>query len=237
MSANVFHFKRFSIRQEHCAMKVGTDSVLLGAWATIPLTGHILDIGTGTGILAIMAAQRSPHATITGIEIDAEAAKEAMVNCAACPWKERIIVEHADFNEYARITKTRYAAILSNPPYFDDLLSPDAARSTARHAVALQYEEIFDLARPLLQTGGTLTLIFPAQLFNRIDEIAMLAGWSLSRQLIVSTLPNKQPKRILGEWQHTLLPRPAASYLTIEQHPGEYSQEYISLTHDFYLKF
>lgn len=237
MSANIFHFKQFSIRQENCAMKVGTDSVLLGAWATLAHTGNILDIGTGTGILAIMAAQRTRHTAITGIEIAPHAAQQARENCEASPWKERITIEQADFIEFARHTDTRYATILSNPPYFDDLLPPDAARSTARHAVALRYEDIFDLSRRLLQENGTLALIFPASLFRHIDEIAMLAGWSITRQLFVSTRPGKEPKRVLCEWQHALLPRPAASHLTIECQPGIYSQEYIALTQDFYLKF
>ncbi len=237
MSANIFHFRQFSIRQEHCAMKVGTDSVLLGAWATLPQEGNILDIGTGTGILAIMAAQRTRHTAITGIEIDADAAQQARENCCACPWNERITIEHADFNLFARATGSRFDAILSNPPYFDDLLPPDAARRTARHTITLQYDAIFGLSRMLLQDGGTLSLVFPAKLFDRIDEAAMLTGWSLSRQLVVNTLPGKPPKRMLCEWRHTLLPRPAASHLTIEKQPGEYTQEYIALTHDFYLKF
>lgn len=236
MSANIFHFRQFSIRQERCAMKVGTDSVLLGAWAALPQEGNILDIGTGTGILAIMAAQRSRHTAITGIELDADAAQQARENCCACPWKERITIEHADFNLFARATDSRFAAILSNPPYFDDLLPPDAARRTARHAITLQYDAIFGLSRMLLQDGGTLSLVFPAKLFDRIDEAAMLTGWSLSRQLVVNTLPGKPPKRMLCEWRHALLPRPVASYLTIEKQPGEYTQEYIALTRDFYLK-
>lgn len=218
-------------------MKVGTDSVLLGAWATLPHEGNILDIGTGTGILAIMAAQRTRHTAITGIEIDADAARQATENCMACPWKERITIEHADFNQFAGSTDTRFSAILSNPPYFNDLLPPDAARSTARHAVTLRYDEIFDHSRKLLQDNGTLALIFPASLFQRIDETAMLTGWSLTRHLIVNTLPGKPPKRMLCEWQHALLPRPAASYLTIERQPGEYTPEYIALTRDFYLRF
>lgn len=236
MSANVFHFKQFSLCQQGCAMKVGTDSVLLGAWAALPPSGNILDIGTGTGILAIMAAQRTADATVTAVEIDPDAACRARENVRLCPWSNRITVIRDDFNTYAGRTADRFHAILSNPPYFDDdLLPPDEARRTARHTVSLHYAAIFSLSRQVLLPGGSLSLVVPVPLYSHVDKAAMLAGWSASRLTLVSTRLGKPPKRALCEWQYGLLPPPRVEHLAIEDAPGKYSQAYSRLTGDFYL--
>ncbi len=238
MSEQGFRFKQFAIQQERCAMKVGTDGVLLGAWAALPAEGNILDIGTGTGILALMAAQRTTECRITAIEIDADAAEQAKENVAASPWHDRIEVLHADFNEFARDTERRFAAILSNPPYFEESLRPnDGARCTARHTVTLQYDALFSLARRLLLPEGRLSLVIPADLYKRVDECAMLSGWSATRLTYVCTTPRKSPKRVLCEWQQGIAAPCPTERLVIAHSPNCYTDAYRELTRDFYLHF
>ena len=132
MRGKGFTFKQFHIDHSRCAMKVGTDGTLLGAWATLPTDGSILDIGTGTGLIAIMAAQRSFGSKITAIDIDEDCVLQARENVAASPWPDHIEVIHSALQDFSPTQK--FDCIISNPPYFiDSQLSPDAARSTARH--------------------------------------------------------------------------------------------------------
>lgn len=238
MTDTAFRFKQFTIRQERCAMKAGTDSVLLGAWADFPQEGQILDIGTGTGILALMAAQRTRQAFITGIEIDAAAAGQARDNAAASAWSNRIGIIDGDFNIYAGSTTDRYDSLVSNPPYFEHSLLPhDAARTTARHTTTLNYKALFALAKRLLLPQGNLSLVMPAGLYRQVNETAMLSGWGVSRLTFVRTTPRKMPKRILCEWRVGHVAPCQPSTLTIEDAPGHFSDEYRNLTGSFYLKF
>src|SRR5271166_5856709 len=128
-----FVFKQFIVKQNKCAMKVGTDAVLLGAWADLPLSGHVLDIGTGTGIIAMMLAQRT-IAEIDAIEIDEDAFKQAIGNCQNSKWKDRLNVHHISFQEFARKKYKSYDAIVTNPPYFSNSLKASSeSRTRARH--------------------------------------------------------------------------------------------------------
>ncbi len=238
MTDNTFSFKQFEIRQEHCAMKIGTDSVLLGAWAELPEQGSILDIGAGTGILSLMAAQRCASATITAIEIDPPAACQARENIAASPWHERIMVLNEDFTQWAVSCPSTYDCIISNPPYFEQsLLSPNAARSMARHTDSLSYAQIFDLTRRVISPRGRLSLVLPTDLYARTNETAQLYGWGITRLTFVQTTPHKNPKRILCEWQQRHLAPCLPSVLTIHNSDGQYTDEYKNLTQDFYLHF
>lgn len=238
MSDSKFSFKQFELHQELCAMKVGTDSVLLGAWADIPAHGYILDIGAGTGILSLMAAQRSTNAYITAIEIDTPAAEQAQENIARSPWAHRIEVANGDFTQIADSFDHLFNAIISNPPYFEQsLLSPDAARTTARHTTTLRYDDIFRQARTIIAPEGNLSLVIPADLYPDVNNTAMLYGWGTSRLTMVRTTPRKQPKRALCEWRRNHFAPCCEQVFTIHTDSGEYSSEYIELTKEFYLKF
>ena len=238
MSDSKFTFKQFELHQELCAMKVGTDSVLLGSWAHLPAQGNILDIGAGTGILSLMVAQRTPYTTVTAIEIDTPAAQQARQNIARSPWPNRIEVINDDFTRLVEHFKQPFNAIISNPPYFEQsLLSPDAARTTARHTTTLRYDDIFRLSRAIITPDGNLSLVIPADLYKEVNHTAMLYGWGASRLTMVRTTPRKQPKRALCEWQRNHFAPCTEQILTIQTATGEYSDEYKKLTQDFYLHF
>ena len=237
MTDTKFSFKQFDIHQDRCAMKVGTDGVLLGAWAYIPASGHILDIGTGTGLLSLMAAQRSHTAQVTALEIDSNAAEQARENALRSPWGERITVVNDDFCKWARQCEVRYNKIISNPPYFEQsLLSPDASRTTARHTTMLTYDDIFSLARNLIAEGGSLSLVIPASMYEQVNHTAMLYGWGASRLTLVRTTPRKPAKRALCEWRRNHYTPCQEEILTLNNPPQGYSEEYIRLTEPFYLK-
>lgn len=238
MSDSKFSFKQFELHQELCAMKVGTDSVLLGAWANIPAQGYILDIGAGTGILSLMAAQRSTNTYITAIEIDTPAAQQARENIARSNWAHRIEVINGDFTQITDCFDHPFNAIISNPPYFEQsLLSPDAARTTARHTTTLRYDDIFRQARTIIAPEGNLSLVIPADLYQDVNNTAMLYGWGASRLTMVRTTSRKQPKRALCEWRRNYFAPCSEQLLTIHTATGEYSTEYIELTKEFYLNF
>lgn len=238
MSLTKFRFKQFELHQELCAMKVGTDSVLLGAWATIPSTGNILDIGTGTGILSLMAAQRSIDAMITAIEIAPQAAQQAQANVSQSPWHNRIEVIEGNFTTLFAKSDRQYDCIISNPPYFEQSLhSPDAARTTARHTTTLTYADIFSIARSLITPRGTLSLVIPADLYEQVNGTAMLYGWGASRLTMVQTTLRKRPKRALGEWRLNHYAPCIGEQLIIHAPDGGYSSQYMQLTRDFYLHF
>ncbi|MBR3951517.1 MAG: tRNA1(Val) (adenine(37)-N6)-methyltransferase [Bacteroidaceae bacterium] len=238
MSYSTFRFKQFELHQELCAMKVGTDSVLLGAWAHIPQQGYLLDIGCGTGILSLMVAQRARYASIKAIEIDIAAARQSQENIAQSPWHERIEVICGDFTQIAHTFKSRFDSIISNPPYFEQsLLSPDSARTTARHTTSLSYDTIFQKTRDIITPNGNISLVIPADLYEHVNDIAMLYGWGASRLTMVRTTSRKAPKRALCEWRRNHYAPCHEEILTIYSASGQYSDEYKNLTKEFYLKF
>ena len=167
MRGKGFTFKQFHINHSRCAMKVGTDGTLLGAWTSLPNpTRKILDIGTGTGLIAIMAAQRHPDAQICAIDIDADCISQAEENVADCPWSERIKLYHSPLQEFS--SEEKFDMIISNPPYFvDSLLSPDAQRSTARHTATLSFDELTEGVIRLLAPEGRFALILPPAEYER----------------------------------------------------------------------
>lgn len=229
-----FQFKQFTVWHDKCAMKVGTDGVLLGAWTPVDSAKRILDVGTGTGLVALMLAQRAAKASIIALEIDRDAAIQAQENVERSPWKERIEVMQADFNDYH--SSLKYDLIVSNPPYFvDSLESPDRKRTCARHNGNLTYEELLKGAAALLSAQGIFTLVIPAEAAGCVTELAARQALYPSRQLWVITKVNDQPKRTLISFTfekqecHT-------EYLLTEIARHQYSGEYIRLTKDFYLK-
>lgn len=238
MRGKGFTFKQFHIDHSKCAMKVGTDGTLIGAWASMPYEQcAILDIGTGTGLIAIMAAQRAAQAQVVGIDIDSGCIEQARENVAASPWSERISIIHSALQEF---TSTKaFDVIISNPPYFvDSLLSPDDKRSTARHTTTLSFNDLCDGVLRLLAQDGTFALILPPAEAGRFLSVAR-GRLFLTRRCDVWSTPDSGVKRVMMELQKQPPKElPQLEKLIIEDSgPMGYSAEYRQLTRDFYLKF
>lgn len=219
----MFRFRQFTIEQELCAMKVGTDGVLLGAWAQGG--SCILDIGTGTGVIALMMAQRFPDAQVTAIDIDDGAVRQAAANVAQSPFDLRIKVTQASLQEH----KGLYEAIVCNPPFFiDSMQAPDRQRNMARHATTLTYAELMQHAWRLLSDDGELSVVVPFDYRKRMEDEATFVGFFPSRVCAVSTSERKPAKRyLLAFRKHPCLCE--------QQHLTIGSDAYRALTGDFYL--
>ncbi len=216
-------------------MKVGTDGVLLGAWVSVEASDRrLLDVGTGTGLIALMLAQRAPQARVTGIDV--EPVDEACANAAASPWAGRLQMVRTAVQEFE--PQERFDLIVSNPPFFvDSLTCPDTGRTTARHAVRLPFAELRDAAVRLLQPGGRFAAILPADAAERF--IALCDGrLFLVRRTDVRTAPRRPVKRVLLELGTSAPQAPRCSELVIGTGEHEcFTPEYRALTRDFYLKF
>lgn len=237
MANPYFKFKKFTIRHDKCAMKVGTDAVLLGAWASTAHCTTILDVGTGTGIIALMLAQRS-EAEIDAIDIDADACNQAIENVACSPFAERIKVTHNSCSEFAAAESgKRYDLIVSNPPYFvNSLKCPDNQRTIARHTDSLPLCELIREACSLLSPTGRIALVLPYEQLSEVEEIARQNALHISRQTDVIPIPEAKPKRLLVELSAPVEGIKNRNTLIIEEARHQYTPEYIELTKDFYLK-
>lgn len=215
-------------------MKVGTDGVLVGAWASAgDGCRRILDIGTGTGLIALMAAQRFPSADVVGVEIDADSAAQARENVAVSPWSDRIDIVCTAVQDYT--PDERFDLIISNPPYFDNsLVCPDKGRTAARHTVSLNFAELAAAAERLLADGGRFAVIVPA---DAARAVIMAARLHLVRRCDVRTKPSGVFKRTMLEFAKRFEGAAECSELTIGDGAGGYDDEYRCLTGDFYLKF
>lgn len=229
-----FAFKQFTVRHDRCAMKVGTDGVLLGAWTDLSHSRRILDIGTGTGLIALMLAQRCMDARITAIDLDSAAVEQAQENIQASPWKDRIEALQQDICTYH--PNGTFDTIVSNPPYFiDSLKCPDGQRSTARHTDTLDADRLIGKVSELLTSDGRFSIILPAEQTEDLIRVAGEKGLHPSRQTWVITRPGLSPKRILMEFRKTPATlQPDELVIELERHV--YSEEYIALTKEFYLK-
>lgn len=229
-----FRFKQFAVEQDDVAMKVGTDGVLLGAWADCDSAKNILDIGTGTGVIALQMAQRNPEAQVQAVEIDDAAAKRARANFDNSPWAERLEVEQSAVQEFEPAEK--FDLIVSNPPYFvDSLLPPDERRSTARHTHDLTFEELDEAVARLLSEDGKFALILPITEFEKYLTLTQL---HLVRRCDVHPVEGGAVKRIMGEFAKQPTSQPKFENLAIERGKrGDYTDEYRALTKEFYLKF
>ena len=230
----VFRFKQFAVVNDRTAMKVGTDGVLLGAWCPAEGARHVLDVGTGCGVIALMIAQRNASAVINAIDIDHDAIEEATLNFKASPWGERLTAIEGDFNELQ--TAERYDLIVSNPPYFTNGVLPTGdARTQARHTGTLSYRQLIEGASRLLSDDGTLALITPTDAEQDIIEAATFASLPVRRLTRVIPVEDAAPKRTL--W---LLSRRDMAYcedtLTIAHRDGTFTSDYVALTGAFYLK-
>ena len=244
MSNDYFRFQQFTIRQESCAMKVGTDGVLLGAWAQGGK--RILDIGTGTGLIALMMAQRFPDAEITGIDIDENACRQAEQNVAASPFSQRVSIQQASAVDFrlsdkndtlATQTVSPFDAIVSNPPYFNHALkNPDEARKIARHTDTLNYSQLFECVSRLLADNGVFSAVIPFDCLSDFQNEAKIAGLFTQRICAVRTIPTRQPRRFLLAFGKHPVPETEITEETLETHTHERSEWYEHLTSTFYLK-
>ena len=237
MPNSYFQFKQFTIHHGQCAMKVGTDGVLLGAWSDTTACHHILDVGTGPGLIALMLAQRS-QAQIDAIDIDAGAYLQAEENRQLSPFAERVQIFHQSLADYTPHCTRRYDLIVSNPPYFvDSLKCPNRQRNTARHTDTLSLKELLHDSRRLLTPQGRIALILPYDQREMLLKEAQEEELFLSKETAVIPTLNAAPKRILVELRKELLSSSVlAGTLTIEIARHQYTEEYIRLTQAFYLK-
>ena len=236
MANDYFQFKQFTVHQERCGMKVGTDGTLLGAWAHAPISSaRILDIGTGTGLIALMMAQRFPNASVLGVDIDEDAVSQAQENVAASPFATRIKICHENILDFD--DSEGFDAIVSNPPYFvDSLTCPDKQRTKARHTVNLTYEGLMRSAYRLLKPNGLFSLVIPTECRSSIEAEARLVGFFLTRVCMIRTTPKKSSKRQLIEFSKYPENNLIIEEGIIEVFPNVRSPWYQQLTQDFYVR-
>lgn len=234
---NYFKFKQFVIVQKYSAMKVGIDGVLIGAWADISGARSILDVGTGTGLIAIMMAQRS-DAAITAVEIDKPAADEAEFNFAQSPWKERIKLYQTSFQEFAASTQEKFDLIVSNPPFFENGSQPnDSRRINARHTNELSYEELIDGSSRILSENGKIALIIPAEKAQKFIDLAQRKKLFPNRLLQIRPNPIKPPHRFMLDFSRMEKTLETGELIIEKAVHHDFTEEYMALTKDFYLNF
>ena len=244
-----FQFKQFFVNHDRCAMKVGTDGVLLGSWCPTPQSKmqdakcKILDVGTGSGLIALMLAQRCPEAQIDAIDIDAAACTQAAENFASSPWAERLHATPCSLQDWQMVNGKcengkLYDLIVSNPPYFvDSLKNPDAARSTARHNDTLPFGELIETSTQMLAPDGKLAVIVPAEVEQVLQDLAATNGLHCMLRCYVHPKPGRPAKRVMIAWSRTPAPEPTecTGHLTLEDEQGGRSEAYQQLTREFYL--
>ncbi|MGI6233502.1 MAG: tRNA1(Val) (adenine(37)-N6)-methyltransferase [Prevotella sp.] len=231
-----FRFRQFFVRHDRCAMKVGTDGVLLGAWARGGR--HILDAGAGSGLVALMMSQRFPEAQVDGVEIDAAAAAQAAENVTASPFADKIRIYHTSLQLFAESDEREatYDALVCNPPFFiDSLTSPDKGRTVARHASALTPADLMQAASRLLDEEGELSVIIPADQVSRMEGEASIAGFRLARRTLLRTTPRKPLRRALLSFSRRPVIPAELSEQTLLTPDGRRGEWYEKLTADFYL--
>lgn len=231
----MFDFKQFSIDDSGCAMKVGTDSVLLGAWVRTGGVGTVLDVGAGSGLLSLMIAQRTPGASVTAIEIDPDAAACAIANISASPWADRCGVVCIDAARYEPHNKVDM--VICNPPYFTGgLRAPDRTRAVARHAEgSLSPLSVIAMAGRWLSEKGSLAMVTPADIADDIVFEAEMHRMDIWRRCMVSTTVSKPAGRILWQLSGKGIHQPEPDTTLILRSAGEPTDEYRRLTADFYL--
>lgn len=227
-----FRFKQFEIEQDRCAMKVGTDGVLLGAWAQGGC--RILDIGSGTGLISLMMAQRFPEAEVVGIDMDADACGQARENVMASPFRDRVEIVCCRLQDFGGAGV--FDAIVSNPPFFvDSLKNPDSKRTMARHTDSLPFRDLFAGVKRLLSDKGVFSAIVPAEVVEQFVAESCMLGFYLIRKCGVKTVERKQSKRFMLSFaKHRISPY-EEHVETMMDSQGNRSEWYRKITEEFYL--
>lgn len=259
MPAPFFRFKQFTVWHNLCAMKVGTDGVLLGAWTPVnPSVKQVLDIGCGSGLVALMIAQRCNEAVITGIDIDEGAFLQSDFNFRLSPWSNRLRALHLSLQELEQSATlpnhnsgtvlhsslqelksghTAFDLIVSNPPFFSNSLkNPNQSRTTARHNDSLPLNELFEHSNRLLNETGSIVLILPVTDYQKCVKLAESHGFHCTASVVIIPKPNAEPKRILLSFGRIKAPEIKSELLLESGTRGEYSVEFAKLVRDFYLK-
>ena len=235
MADDYFTFKQFKVLHRKSIMKVGTDGVLLGAYAECSDARRILDIGTGTGLLCLMLAQKC-NALIHGVEINAEAVEVARHNVSISPWADRIEIIHSSVQDFS--TEYKYDLIVSNPPFYTtDVVAPQQGRAMARHDISLNIADLVVSVDRLLSQDGTCFVIYPTEQCNVFEHLAIELGLYVSKRLYVSSRPETEPIRTVLKLKREKCV-PECEKLCIENGGRhDFSDEYRLLTRDYYLKF
>ena len=229
-----FDFKQFRIYHDRCAMKVGTDGVLLGAWAKVDKSLNILDIGTGSGLIAIMMAQRTA-AKITGIDYDPDAAEQAKENAKNSPFSQQIEISCHDITTYK--CSSLFDNIVSNPPYFEeDILPPNSTRANARHTNGLSLQCLVENAKRLMKRDALFQVILPFKACPRFISLCALSGLSLVHRTDICTKEGKPFKRSMLRFINNIKATcPETDILSLSDGKGGRSEQYKKLTEDYYL--
>ncbi|RMD95878.1 MAG: methyltransferase domain-containing protein [Bacteroidetes bacterium] len=232
-----FRFKQFSVAQDKCPMKVGTDGVLLAAWADVTGAGSILDIGTGSGVMALILAQRAEKAEVHGVEIDPDAASQAAENMAASPWPERLRTFATSIQDFAKENRQQYDLIVSNPPFFSGgTFSDNNDRMAVRHTIKLPHGDLLSAVRKLLAPTGRFAVILPHIEGLRFRELANSYHLFCTRLTEVHTRPGKPVERLLLQFECNVNPLQKDSLCIHDGAGPDYSEDYIALTREFYLE-
>ncbi len=236
---NGFTFRQFFVAHDKCGMKVSTDGIILGAAAPLPSDGRVLDIGSGSGLISLMLAQRlhaqGTPAAIDAIELEAAAVEQSRENIAESPWPGSITVHHADILHWCGGTESRYPVIVSNPPFYTP--GPECrtrARETARYTHTLTYEALLLCAKTLITVDGLFCVILPAETSHRFICLAEDSGWHLRQRLAITEYETRAAHRLLLAFSPSA-GETAQQTLVIRAPSGKYSDDYQALTGEFYL--
>ena len=234
MNNPYFRFRNFALRHDRCAMRVGTDGVLLGAWAELSDARRILDIGTGCGLIALMAAQRNPEALVWGIDIDADSVLQADQNVQASPYAERVKIIQCDVRLFD--APEPFDAVLCNPPFHPEhILPPDQARCAARNTSSLGFGELVRCVDLLLSESGLFSVVLPMSVRSEFVSLCLLHQLYLCRQCEVCTVLGRPPKRIMLTFTKSSSQPFVSETLTLQDASGHRTLQYASLTEAFYL--
>ncbi len=232
VESRYFKFQQFTIRDDKCAMKVGTDAVLLGAWAHVDKCQIILDIGCGSGVISLIVAQRNKEAHVTGVEIDENASKQAMENVRESPFADRITIQHVDIRTFSG----QYDCIVCNPPFFNEAtVSPGKSRAMARSTVTLTCEQLWAAVANLSAVGAYFNVILPFAQLGDFNMQAVAYGFSVYRTCMVHTRKENPPKRVMATYYKGVIEQVEESRLVLQEANGERTNEYKELTKEFYL--
>ena len=232
MSNPYFRFRQFTVWHDRCAMKVGTDGVLLGAWAWVDGCSRVLDVGCGSGVISLMAAQRTSSVQVFGIDVEPKAVGQAKENVSNSPYADRIVIHEIDVRDFVG----KFDCIVCNPPFFvEDTVSPNENRAIARSSTELTYEELWHAVNRLNMDDGVFNVVIPRDSFAMFTSIAISFGYDVYRKLVVRTVQGKQPKRILLTYRKGRCDIKEDGELVLQNSDGSRTDEYNQLTAEFYL--